>query len=251
MKARPMKGLRHHLILIPSYTAFDSFFGGRIFLCEDSSSPDLCSVALVDSKIAGAPLARRLQHELVRLLGPQIAITRNRPGQHCRTVVIDLAPFGGDVSVHDALPGQTVMDLSSASNTHTLPIDAISRLSDAMCDCMVSHVITDAFRALRDEADVITFYLLRPASAALSVAAPTLPTSVLRSWTPESPHAARPFNIGDARPPVPPIPDTVPATSSATQPFCVTRFTARRAASHAQEVVRLAPGEGRYTSSVP
>ena len=232
---------------LDTYTVFNAQFGCKIFLCEDSSDPNLCGIALTDTRLPGAPRARTLQNELVRLPGPQIAITSDVPGQHCRAVVLDLAPFGGDVSVHDMLPGQTILDLIQASNAHTLPIGAMSRINDAMCVCMVNHVITDAFRALQVDADVITFYLLRPASATLSIAAPTVcPPCTTMAVHPASAPLS-PFVSDSAQTVMPLTSASGTAPSHTEAPARRTRFTARRIARSASEVVRLDNGEGRYT----
>ena len=149
--------------------------------------------------------------------------------------------------MHDVLPGQTVLDLIANSDAQHLPLDPAERLHEAMCVCMVNHIITDAFRAIDPNADVITFYLLRPAASEIPVAAPALTPAV--PWSlPETGTLLLPsFVPPGPRPSTPPIPGTEATPATTAGPSRVNRFNKGTLASNGP-TVKLGSNEGRYTA---
>ena len=153
-----------------------------------------------------------------------------------RAVVCDFRPLKGKLEVIDATCTTSVLDLIQASRSIPDPARALDIATGISCTTLVNRLITPPERILPPDADLILFQIWVDGAPA-------------NSW--------RPFVLGDARPPVPPIPSNTgepllpakQATASYTgatssQPASIPRYAPMHLAASAARYTYLDTLEG-------
>ena len=169
------------------YSSFDAINGPRTLAAEPDWPPDrYITFAMETARLPGTPLARFLKFELIDFPGPQIALTQDHGAIRRRALVFDFRPFRGGVETIDVQSPSSVLDHVRQSLTIADVAAAVSTVESHSCTTLVNGVIAAPGDPLPLNADLILFQLWRDGTP-------------LITW--------RPFQFGDARPPVPPIPE--------------------------------------------
>ena len=169
------------------YTSFDAVNGPITLAAEPEWSRDEYIVHALDvARLPGTPTARFLTHEVIDHPGPQIVLTQDHGPARLRAVVCDFRPLQGRLEVIESQPTSSVLDLIQASRSIRDPDRALRTATGLSCTTLVNGVIVPPGQVLPHVADLVLFQL----------------------WTDGVPaNTWRPFVLGDARPPVPPIPE--------------------------------------------
>ena len=222
------------LVLAPAeevlnpYSSFDAVNGARTLAAEaDWPTDRYITYAIDTARLPGNPLARFLRFELVDHPEPQVALTQDHGIARLRAVVFDFRPFQGQVEVIDTPPSVSTLEQVRLSRTINDIPAAVDAITGHACTTIVNGAIAPPLATLPMDADLVLFQLWQDGAP-------------LNTW--------RPYQFGDARPPVPPIPDSADAPS-ASQGFRV--FTGasstRPAAVPRHSPISVAPEGERYT----
>ena len=208
------------------YTSFDEVNGPIVLAGEAEWTTDqYVAHALTIANLPGNPLVRFMRFELVDFPGPQLALTQDHGAAHLRARVCDFRPLHGKVEVIDAAFTASVLDLIQASRSISDHTRALATVTGVSCTTVVNGVIVPPERILPQDADLI----------------------LCRTWADGQPvNVWRPFVLGDARPPVPPIPDTDPMASTSGYATFVGATATRPAAIPRYGPAHIAPPP-RYT----
>ena len=226
-----------------TFTMMDSCSGVTILTVGAATSSDaLIQQALSCTRLPGNPIARFLVAEIVHLPSPQIVVCGDYGAQCRRAVCFDLSPFGGTTRVVDVAEHFSAVDALSSVGPANMSLDAVALVQNALCVCIINHVIGNAFVPLGPHADVVHFYILTPLPA-------TLPTTQPAAATGET-HGPAAAASDDAHALQPPTPhqgatsSSMPGAETAECRDCPKGHSARHSSG---AVVRLHPGEGRYS----
>ena len=168
------------------FTSFDAVNGPMTLAGEAEWQSDAyIAHALEVANLPGSPLARFLRHEIIDHPSPQVVLTQDHGPTRMRAVVCDFRPLKGKLEVIDANLAASVLDLIQASRSIPDAYRALDTVTGISCTTLVNRLITPPDRILPPDVDLVLFQLWADGA----------PTG---SW--------RPFVLGDARPPVPPIP---------------------------------------------
>ena len=212
------------------YTSFDAVNGPITLAAEPEWSRDEYVVHALDvARLPGTPTARFLTHEVIDHPGPQIALTQDHGPARFRAVVCDFRPLQGRLEVIESQPTSSVLDLIQASRSIRDPDRALRTVTGLSCTTLVNGVIVPPDQVLPHVADLVLFQL----------------------WTDGVPaNTWRPFVLGDARPPVPPIPGHASSPGVTAQQATVTHTGAtssQPAAIPRHTPVHLRAPEDRYS----
>ena len=210
------------------YSSFDAVNGARSLAAEaDWPTDRYITYAIDTARLPGNPLARFLRFELVDHPGPQVALTQDHGIARLRAVVFDFRPFQGQVEVIDTPPSVSTLEQVRLSRTINDVTAAVDVITGHACTTIVNGVIAPPLAALPMDADLVLFQLWQDGAP-------------LNTW--------RPYQFGDARPPVPPIPDSddMPSVSQGFRVFTGASST-RPAAIPRHSPVSVAPEDERYT----
>ena len=169
------------------FTSFDSTHGTRILAGDRRwTHPVFVTFAVQSAQLPNAANGRIAAFEAPALPSPQVIISQVGLNPAHRAVLFDLRNLGFDIETLDAAPGATIW--SSIMRLHQLPADrsVYGQLQAGRCCCLVNGVQHEVAAPLPAQADFVQLLLV-----------------------------ARPFCQGDARPPVPPIPQSAPRTAGA------------------------------------
>ena len=162
------------------FTSFDSTWGARTLVGDRQwTQQTFINFAISTARLGGTPHGRIAIFEAPALPSPQVIITQPGADPVCRAVLFDLRHLGLDVEALEVSAGNSI--LSSLRMLSQLPDghEVFERLQAKLCCCSVNGVFHEAEAPLVPDADLVQVHLV-----------------------------ARPFCLGDARPPVPPIPST-------------------------------------------
>ena len=217
---------------VPSpYTSFDAVNGPVVLAGAPDWNADMyITHALAVANLPGTPIARFLQYELVDFPGPQIAITQDHGPQQMRAIVCDFRPLKGKVEVIDATFTASVLDLVQASQSLPDSSRALQVVTGIACTTLVDRIIVPPAQIRSPNADLVLFQLWRDGVP-------------LNTW--------RPFVLGDARPPVPPIPHDAVNQPTLPAQHAQARYTGA-SSSRPAAIPRYAPAhlpapESRYS----
>ena len=188
------------------FTSFDSMHGTRIPAGDRRwTHPVFVTFAVQSAQLPNAATGRIAAFEAPALPSPQVIISQVGLNPAYRAVLFDLRTLGLDIETLDVPPGASIW--SSIMRLHQLPADhsVYGQLQEGRCCCLVNGVQHEVAAPLPAQADFVQLLLV-----------------------------ARPFCQGDARPPVPPIPQPVPRTAGAS----VSSGGGQPAGSDAQHAVR-------------
>ena len=210
------------------YTSFDAVNGPKILAAEaDWPSDHYITFAMEAAHLPGTPLTRFLRFELVDYPGPQVALTQDHGAARFRALVFDFRPLQGQVEVIDSQPRATVLEMLRLSSTIADVAAAEETVAGHACTTLVNGVIAAPRASLPDEADLILFQLWQDGAP-------------LNTW--------RPFQFGDARPPVPPIPEESAGAASVLGCRALTKATEHQPAAIPRYVpATLDPETNRYS----
>ena len=143
--------------------------------------------AIDTARLVGNRLARFLRFELVDHPGLQVALTQDHGVARLRAVVFDFRPLQGHVEVIDTPPSASTLEQVRLSRTISDVPAAVDVITGHACSTIVNGVIAPPLAALPPDVDLVLFQFWQDGAP-------------LNTW--------RPYQFGDARPPVPPIPDS-------------------------------------------
>ena len=180
------------------FSSFDAVNGARILAGEPSWPSDQYIIFARDTaRLPGNPLARFLKFELVDHPGPQVAITQDHGVGLFRAVVFDFRPLTGEVETLDVPPVTAIVDQVRVARSLRDPHLAMAIVTGHACSSLANGKIVAPTSQLSVETDLVLFKLWKDGEP-------------VDTW--------RPFQFGDARPPVPPIPEEEHATRAIAEP---------------------------------
>ena len=168
------------------YTSFDAVNGPIVLAGTAEWTTDMyITHAMAAANLPGTPIARFLRHELVDFPGPQIAITQDHGPLRLKAVVCDFRPLKGKVEVIDAALTASVLDMVQTSRSLPDPSHALHIVTGISCTTLINGIIAPPAQIMPPDADLVMFQIWRDGT----------PVDIWRR-----------FVLGDARPPVPPVP---------------------------------------------
>ena len=225
---RPLSEARHFRVEEPCrdamsasfpspFTSFDAVNGPRVLAGEPEWLPDQYIIFALDTaRLPGNPLPRFLKFELIDYPGPQVVITLDHGAGSFRAVVFDFRPLQGDIEVIDVPPFTTFIEQIRTSKSIPDVDRAVNKVTGNACTTLLNGIIVAPSGNIPFDADLVLFKLWQDG----------VPVD---TW--------RPFQFGDLRPPVPPIPeDALPA-----RPMSVPRTFAASSSSQAAALPRYQP----------
>ena len=199
------------------FTSFDAVNGPRILAGEPEWLPDRYIIFALDTaRLPGNPLPRFLQFELIDHPGPQVVITLDHGAGSFRAVVFDFRPLQGDIEVIDVPPTTTFLEQIHASRSLPNIDQAIDIVTGHACTTLLNGIIVAPSSHIPFDADLVLFKLWQDGNP-------------VQTW--------RPFQFGDPRPPVPPIPEDAQAARTVPEP----RRCAAASSSQAAALPRYVP----------
>ena len=168
------------------FTSFDAVNGPRVLAGEPEWTSDRYIIHALDTaRLPGNPLPRFLRFELIDFPGPQVVITLDHGVGNFRAVVFDFRPLHGEVEVIDVPPTTTFVEQVRASRSIQDIDKAVDVVTGHACTTLLNGVIVAPGSNVPQAADLVLFKLWQDGT-------------LDQTW--------RPFQFGDMRPPVPPIP---------------------------------------------